>query len=162
MNIFFRNRTLRLAGRHQHRSHHGLASQRHTLSLVLGVGLLAGVLLPARAQAHQATLKWTDSTDAGCVVSVYRGTATGQESATALNATPVAYGVQTYVDTTVAAGQTYYYVVKCTANAASSNASNEAAGLVIPLPPSNLSITIAEFRVTVPIDEWEKVELRGV
>lgn len=80
------------------------------------------------------TLKWTASATASAAYNVYRATATGQESGTpALNgATPVT--ATTYVDTTVAAGTTYFYVVSATLAGVQSAFSNEVSAPVPTLP----------------------------
>lgn len=67
------------------------------------------------AQAHSVTLSWgaptpavpACSTTATFAFYVFRGTSAGQESTTPINATPIA--AQTYTDSTVAAGGTYFY-----------------------------------------------------
>jgi hypothetical protein len=59
---------------------------------------------------HDVTLTWTASATPGVWgYYVYRGTASGKESTTPLNSTPIA-GTY-YADPNVTAGQTYYYVV---------------------------------------------------
>jgi titin len=64
---------------------------------------------------HDVILSWTASTTTGVVgYNVYRGTTSGGESATPLNSSPV--NGTTYTDTTVQAGQTYYYVVTAVAS----------------------------------------------
>ena len=81
--------------------------------------LLCGFLfiaLPARAQAHSATLTWTESTTCAspCTITfnVFRGTSPGGESSTPLNASPLT--VMSYVDTVTlgSSAQTFYYTVK--------------------------------------------------
>jgi hypothetical protein len=60
--------------------------------------------------AHDVVLTWTGSGSAGVLgYYVYRGTASGEESTTPLNSTPV--DAVTYTDSNVTAGQKYYYVV---------------------------------------------------
>ena len=60
--------------------------------------------------AHDVILTWTASTTSGVVgYNVYRGTNTGGESATPLNPSPIA--ATTLTDSSVLAGQAYYYVV---------------------------------------------------
>jgi len=55
-------------------------------------------------------LSWASSTTPGVVgYNIYRGTAPGAESGTPINSAPVNAGI--YVDTSVKAGMTYYYVL---------------------------------------------------
>jgi fibronectin type 3 domain-containing protein len=94
--------------------------------------------------AHSVTLTWTASTDlttppaAGTGYNVYRSTTVGGEKAPALNGALVA--ANTYVDTTVAAGQVYDYVVTAVgAGGVESIHSNEASNVQVPiLPPTGL------------------------
>lgn len=59
---------------------------------------------------HDVVVTWTDSVTPGVLgYYVYRGTASGEESTTPLNSTPVAG--TSYADSDVTSGQTYYYVV---------------------------------------------------
>jgi fibronectin type 3 domain-containing protein len=94
--------------------------------------------LTATAGSSQVTLTWNSSAGASSY-SVYRGTATGGESATAIatgvTATP-------YVDGTVVNGTTYYYVVTALNNVGPSSKSNEASAtpqLAAPGTPSGLT-----------------------
>jgi len=57
--------------------------------------------------SHSATLSWTGSTSSVMGYYIYRGTQTGGPYAK-LNATPVS--LTTYTDSSVQAGQTYFYV----------------------------------------------------
>jgi len=57
--------------------------------------------------SHSATLSWTASTSSVMSYYVYRGTQTGGPYSK-LNATPVS--LTTYTDSSVQAGQTYFYV----------------------------------------------------
>jgi ribosomal protein S8E len=67
------------------------------------------------AGTHDVILSWTASTTSGVVgYYVYRGTTSGGESATPLNSSPI-NGIK-YCDSTVQAGQTYYYVVTAVAS----------------------------------------------
>jgi len=60
--------------------------------------------------SHDVVLTWNDSATPGVLgYNVYRGTASGTESTTPLNSTPIAGN--SYADSNVSAGQTYYYVV---------------------------------------------------
>ncbi len=78
--------------------------------------------------SHDVVLSWTASATAGVTgYYIYRGTASGGESSTALNSTSL--DGTSYTDASVAAGTTYYYVVKAvgsngvTLSAASTEAS---------------------------------------
>jgi hypothetical protein len=77
------------------------------------------------AGIHDVILYWTGSGSAGIVAyNVYRGTTSGGETATPLNATPINGNI--YVDENVNPGATYYYVVTAIgANAVQSAASGE-------------------------------------
>jgi len=60
--------------------------------------------------SHDVVLTWTASVTPGVLgYYVYRGTASGEESATPLNSTPIAG--TSYADSDVRDGQTYYYVM---------------------------------------------------
>src|SRR5580658_8005154 len=63
--------------------------------------------------AHAANLSWTPSTTPNATYNVYRATASAGPFTTPLNSAPITG--TTYVDTTVQAGQTYYYVVAAVA-----------------------------------------------
>ena len=75
-------------------------------------------------------LSWSASPSAGVVgYNIFRGTTSGGENSTPLNSTPVSNTL--YVDTTVTAGTTYYYVLTSVgANGLQSAPSNEAAAEV--------------------------------
>jgi fibronectin type 3 domain-containing protein len=69
---------------------------------------VSGVNFTATAvQAHSATLTWTASASAVAGYNVYRGTVSGGPYAL-VNTSLIA--VETFTDTAVVAGQTYYYV----------------------------------------------------
>lgn len=80
---------------------------------------------------HSVILSWQASPTTGVTYNVFRGTASGGESATPINSAPVT--ALTLTDTTVAPGATYYYTVEAVDSAGSSPASNEAAA-IIPSP----------------------------
>ena len=63
--------------------------------------------------AHAANLSWTASTTANVTYNVYRATTSTGPFTTPLNSSPITG--TTYVDTTVQAGQAYYYVVTAVA-----------------------------------------------
>ncbi|MGA2073598.1 MAG: choice-of-anchor D domain-containing protein [Terriglobia bacterium] len=78
------------------------------------------------AGSHDVVLSWTGSSGIDGIVAynVYRGTTSGGESATPLNATPINGNI--YVDGNVNPGATYYYVVTAiAANGEQSAASGE-------------------------------------
>jgi len=77
------------------------------------------------AGSHDVILSWTARGTSGNVAfNVYRGITTGGESSTPLNATPI--NDTAYVDESVAAGTTYYYVVTAVnSNGVQSAASGE-------------------------------------
>jgi hypothetical protein len=79
----------------------------------------------AGAGSHDVFLSWTASATSEYVAyNVYRGTTSGGESSTPLNATPI--NGTTYVDESVTSGATYYYVVTAVGlNGAQSAASGE-------------------------------------
>ena len=78
---------------------------------------------------HDVILTWVASISSGVIgYYVYRGTASGKESGTPFNASPV--NAVFYVDTTVVPGVTYYYVVTATNGSKQSVASNEASKAV--------------------------------
>jgi hypothetical protein len=75
------------------------------------------------AGTHDVFLSWAASSTPGVVgYDVYRGLTSGGESATPLNSSPI--NETTYTDTTVQAGQTYYYVVKAVASDDSTQSAN--------------------------------------
>jgi titin len=80
--------------------------------------------------SHDVILSWTASSTSGVVgYNVYRGTTSGGESSTPLNAAPI--NGTGYVDTSVTAGMTYYYVVTSVgSNGVQSAPSNEAKAVV--------------------------------
>jgi fibronectin type 3 domain-containing protein len=91
--------------------------------------------------SHDVILSWTASTTTGVVgYNVYRGTASGGESTTPLNSSPVAAGCTstttcTYTDATVVAGTTYYYVVTAVAsNGVTQSADSNEVSATVPSP----------------------------
>lgn len=81
--------------------------------------------------AHAANLSWTASTTPNVTYNVYRATASTGPFTTPLNSSPITG--TTYVDTTVQAGQTYYYVTTAVANGTESANSSPVQG-TIPSP----------------------------
>ncbi len=83
--------------------------------------------------AHAANLSWTASTTPNVTYNVYRATASTGPFTTPLNSSPIT-GI-TYVDNTVQAGQTYYYVATAVAaNGAQSADSSPPVQGTIPTP----------------------------
>jgi hypothetical protein len=113
-------------------------------------GTAQGMAVKATATTHSVVLAWTASSDGAAnptlAYNVYRGTAPGGESSTALNPSPVAAGCSsastcTYTDTAVTVGNTYYYTVKATLNGGLSAASNEASATIPIAAPTGLAAT---------------------
>ena len=71
---------------------------------------------------HAASLNWTASSTPGVTYNVYRATASTGPYTTPLNVSPITG--TTYTDTSVQAGQTYYYVTTAVANGTQSAFSN--------------------------------------
>lgn len=70
--------------------------------------------------AHAANLSWTASATPNVTYNVYRASASAGPFTTPLNASPITG--TTYSDTTVQAGQTYYYVATAVASDGSQSA----------------------------------------
>lgn len=82
--------------------------------------------------SHWVTLTWTASTSAGVTgYNIYRGTVSGGPY-TRINSTPVAG--TSYVDSTVAAGQTYYYVARSVTSTGVESVNSNQAQAVVPSP----------------------------
>lgn len=100
----------------------------------------------ATATAHSVSLTWTDPTGqpTGSAINLYRGSAAGGESTTPVNGTPVAIGVKAFMDSSVTANSTYFYIAKTCVGTVCSAPSNEVS-VTVPLvagdltPPSGLS-----------------------
>ena len=82
--------------------------------------------------AHAANLSWTASTTPNVTYNVYRAAASTGPFTTPLNSSPITG--TTYVDTTVQAGQTYYYVATAVAKGAESADSSPPVQATIPSP----------------------------
>jgi hypothetical protein len=82
--------------------------------------------------AHAANLSWTASTTPNVTYNVYRATAATGPFTTPLNSSPITG--TTYTDTTVQAGQTYYYVATAVANGIESADSSPPVPATIPSP----------------------------
>jgi hypothetical protein len=113
---------------------------------VNGPTLAIAAAVPAGG-GHQTNLSWTPSSDGAAnptlAYDIYRGTTAGGESATPINASPVAAGCTSsttcvYTDTSVSAGATYYYTAKATLNGGFSPASNEVS---VQIPIAGVTLT---------------------
>jgi len=81
--------------------------------------------------SHSVSLSWVASTSTVAGYAVYRGTASGGPY-TRLNSS-LATGTS-YVDTTVLAGQTYYYVITAVDGSSNSSVYSNEASAVVPSP----------------------------
>lgn len=77
---------------------------------------------------HSVVLTWDASPTTGVTYNVFRGTASGGEGTTPINASPLL--ALTYTDATVTPGTGYYYTVEAVDSAGSSGPSNEAAAKI--------------------------------
>jgi hypothetical protein len=113
---------------------------------VLAISLVAPVPvatnLTASAAGCAVNLSWVAAGGTVTGYNVYRGTASGGESTTPLNATPLAPGATSFHDTSVVAGNAYYYVVRAVDGPALGGASNQASALV----PATGSTTAVDLR----------------
>jgi fibronectin type 3 domain-containing protein len=83
--------------------------------------------------SHDVVLTWTASATATVVgYDVYRGTTSGGEGATPLNASPVKG--TTYTDSPVTAGATYYYIVTAVGANGVQSAKSDEAKATVPSP----------------------------
>jgi titin len=91
----------------------------------------APLSLTATASAGQIALGWAaPSSNGGAAITaynIYRGTAAGAESTTAIGTSTSL----TYTDSTVVSGQVYYYVIKAVNSAGVGAASNEASATAV-------------------------------
>lgn len=106
--------------------------------------------LTATPGDRQVTLQWTASNGTGVTYDVFRGTAAGGESTTAVK---TGLTSPTFVDTGLTNGTTYFYKVTAVKNGSSSAPSNEAsakpsAGPPPPVP-TNLTATPGDRQVTL-------------
>ena len=81
----------------------------------------------ASAGASSVTLDWTAPASNVAGYYIYRGTTSGGESGTPLNSTPLAASATTYTDSTVTAGNSYYYLVKAIYGGSSTSGSEVSA-----------------------------------
>lgn len=91
--------------------------------------------------AHSVSLSWTASPDAASNITlaynVYRGSGAGQETVK-INTSPVTG--TTFVDTNPPLGEDFY-IAKSVLNGVESIASNEATAVILPQPPTALTVT---------------------
>ncbi len=104
--------------------------------------------LNAVAATNQVNLSWTAAVGTVTGYNVFRGSASGGESGTPLNPTPLAAGATSYQDTGAAPGGTYYYVVQALNGAASSPNSNEVHATVAGTGATNQVNLAAAFNRT--------------
>jgi hypothetical protein len=82
---------------------------------------------------HDVILSWAASSTSGVVgYNVYRGTTSGGESSTPLNSTAI--NGTTYVDASVTAGATYYYVVTAVGSNGVQSAASSETEATVPTP----------------------------
>lgn len=113
-----------------------LKAAKVVLDFALIFALLTVFASVAKAGPHTVTLNWVASTTPGVTYNVLRSTTTGTETSLATGITAV-----TYVDSTVVAGQTYFYeVVAVDASNNASVPSNEVQAVVKPDAPTNPTI----------------------
>jgi hypothetical protein len=85
-------------------------SYRATLSITDNASGSPQAVSLSGTGAHDVILSWTASGSSGVVgYNIFRGTASGKESTTRLNSSPITG--TTYTDSNVIAGQTYYYMI---------------------------------------------------
>jgi fibronectin type 3 domain-containing protein len=86
----------------------------------------------AGTATHDVILTWSASPGAAGY-DIYRGSSSGGESSTPLNSAPVTG--PSYTDTTVQAGQTYYYkITAVAANGSTQSGSSSEASVTVPSP----------------------------
>jgi hypothetical protein len=87
--------------------------------------------------SHSVSLAWTASTDAVDGYNIYRGSAAGAENVKLNSALVTA---TTFVDSAAPLGHDFY-VVKSSIGGVESIASNEVNTVILPAPPTGLTIT---------------------
>ncbi len=93
---------------------------------------LGGTCVTGTAAPHSVSLSWTASTSTGVVgYNIYRGATSGGPY-TKLTASPVA-GLA-YTDSSVLAGQTYYYVATAVDSSNNESAYSSQASAIVPTP----------------------------
>jgi Abnormal spindle-like microcephaly-assoc'd, ASPM-SPD-2-Hydin len=101
------------------------------LEIIDNAGISPQVVNLSGAGTHDVILSWSAGSSTGTIgYDIFRGTAPGGEGATPLNPTPV--NGASYVDESVSAGVTYYYVLTSVAadGVTQSGRSNEASAAV--------------------------------
>ena len=86
-------------------------------------------LLLSGTAPHQVTLSWTETSDSVSGYNVYRSSQSGADY-TEINLSLVA--APSYVDTTVSAGQTYYYVVTAVSDSGAESAYSGQVSAAVP------------------------------
>jgi fibronectin type 3 domain-containing protein len=126
------------------------ATSNEASCAIPGTAPSAPTSLSATLTAGKVALTWNaPSTNGGSAItsySIYRGTSAGSESALATSTS------LSYTDSNVAAGTTYYYVVKAVNSVSTSAASNEASCTipsVAPSAPTSLSATLTAGKVAL-------------
>ena len=98
---------------------------------VLAISAVSAVAAPTgltatAVSAGEIDLSWAAPTGNVTGYNVYRGTASGGESTTPLNSTPLPAGATSFQDTSVTPGNTYYYVIRAVSGPVLSAISTEA------------------------------------
>ncbi|HEX4145358.1 MAG TPA: fibronectin type III domain-containing protein [Pirellulales bacterium] len=122
---------------------------------VLSIATVAAVDAPSNltatdASATQVNLSWTASDSTVTGYDVYRSTTSGAETTTPINSSPLSPTATSYQDTSVLAGNTYYYTVKAVNGTATSSASNEA------------TVTVTSAAATTEVDLAGLYNLTGI
>ncbi|MGO8669784.1 MAG: fibronectin type III domain-containing protein [Capsulimonadaceae bacterium] len=120
----------------------GTSAQSSEASATLVPAVPTG--LGATVGNAQVSLSWTPGTGATSY-SVYRGTTSGGEGASAIATSTSA----TYIDTAVTSGMTYYYKVAAVNGGGTSALSNEAGATLVPSVPTGLVATAANTQVSL-------------
>ena len=121
--------------------------------------------LAATAGNRQVALEWDDNTENDLAgYNVYRSTAQGVQG-TKINPSLITAGASAYIDTGLAPGIPYFYVVTAVDNAGNeSGVSNEASATPLdapPGPPTNLVATAGERQVALDWDDNTEPDLAG-
>lgn len=90
--------------------------------------------------SHSVSLSWTASTDPVDGYQIFKGKTAGGEATTPVNVALVTG--TSYVDTTAAPGDEFY-VVKSSLGGVLSVASNEISAVILPAPPTGLTLVSA-------------------
>ena len=106
--------------------------------------ILGWLCAAAGAQSHSVSLTWTASTDSGVSYNVYRLSGACPTSGTAgfSKITTATITATAYTDTTATPGDYCYYATSVL-NGAESIPSNMASAVILPAPPTSLSVTAA-------------------